>query len=271
LPPGRHTARARKLGYAPQVREFVISDSGAIVEFELLPIPRALPAMVSSVPLRGLSGVVGDSAFIAIEGATVRVLGDGLETQTDSVGRFYLPAKAGHFMVSILKPGYRSKLVAVTIPSDSGRRMTAWLEPGTVNVPVREAHNIDNLQERQAWRSPSHSTLYTRKDLVRMNIEWVYQAVATVGPKFGAREAFSQDCMAIVNGGPAVTNTSLLTVDEVESVELYPTGASGVPGGFRLGARGAVVKTQALSLSNTNRAVIENSTRNCPLIYVWLR
>src|SRR5207247_2057550 len=70
LPKGKYEIRARKIGYGPQVREVKINnDSSSMKPFELVPIPRALPAVVTSSARLGLSGVVADTAFAGLPGA----------------------------------------------------------------------------------------------------------------------------------------------------------------------------------------------------------
>lgn len=277
VPRGKHTMRARKIGYAPQVREFTLGDEGGVAEFDLMPMARALPAMVSSADRLGISGVVGDTAFRAVPQATVRLLANGTETTTDSLGGFYLPAKPGQYMVRIGKPGFTDKIVGVTVPKDSGRRISAWLQPRMLPIPVREAHNIDDLQSRIAWVKPTDRLYFTHEDLVRFGSEWVYDAVESARMRNHPppKEHYSRDCMVVVNGGPAITNLAHLTVDEVESLEIYVSGGStrGRVGTVSLGKRGRpVVSSTPAKYSNRELANFENHTRNCPVaVYVWLR
>jgi hypothetical protein len=277
VPKGKHTMRARKIGYAPQIREFVVDTAGGIAEFELVPVAKALPAMVTSVDRLGISGIVGDTAYQSVAAATVRLLANGKETTTDSVGGFYLPAGPGKYVVSIKKPGYLDKIVSVTVPKDSGRRIMAWLQPRIAPVPVREAHNIDDLQSRMAWVKPADRLYYTHEDLVKFGSEWVYDAVQSAWSRNfpPPKEAYSRDCMVVVNGGPAITNLAHLTVDEVESLEIYVNGSSqrGTPGRMSLGRRGRPVAARTpANYSNLDRYSIENGARTCPkAVYVWLR
>ena len=61
--PGSYEIAARRIGYYPQVRTAVVGDNGGVVSFSLAPGIRALPPVVTSVPLGGLSGVIGDTAY----------------------------------------------------------------------------------------------------------------------------------------------------------------------------------------------------------------
>jgi hypothetical protein len=276
VPRGKHKMRARKIGYAPQIREFTLGDEGGIAEFELLPIARALPTMVTSVDRLGISGVVGDTAFEGIPAAAVRLMANGKEASTDSLGSFYIPAEPGKYMLRISKPGFMDKVVSVTVPRDSGRRITAWLQP-RIRMPVREAHNIDDLQSRLAWTKPSDALYFTHDDLVKLGIEWVYDAVQMAWSRDirpPRKEKYSRDCMVVVNGGPSIADLSFLTADEVESVEVYVNGAAarGTPGTVSLGPRGRSVAKASDTYSNLDRYAIENGARICPrAVYVWLR
>jgi len=275
VPRGKHTMRARKLGYAPQIREFLVDSAGGIAEFELMPLAHALPAVVSGSERPGISGIVGDTAFESVADVFVRAVGDGLHATSDSSGRFYIPAKGGSHMVRFSKPGYLDKLVSVTYPADSGRRILVWMQPMTRDIPMREVHNFDDLQERVSQTKPQNRLVYTHEQLEKFGSEWVYDAVQSAASRFNSREAYSRDCMVIVNGGPSIANLSHLTVDEVETVEIYGHGSDirrGTPGTVSLGKKGVPVAQAQPSISNTNRAVIENGTRVCPsAVYVWLR
>ena len=275
--PGTHSMRARKLGFAPQIRELEVDSAGGVAQFQLLPLVTALPAMVSSANKRGLSGSVADMNLKAISQASVRLLGAGLETQTDADGNFFLPAKPGRYMVSIEREGFRTKLAGVTVPNDSGRHMFAWLMPSMGPLPRDQFWIVDDLRERQAWVLPKDRVLYTREDLARMNIEWIYDAVAMNWSKFPRKEgAYSRDCRVVVNGGPDIASLATLTIDDVETVEIYNSfgrGSATVTAAASRGrgrsVRGGTFLTTGAKL--TRDAVNENRTRVCPAVYVWLR
>lgn len=279
---GKFDIRARKIGFGPQWREVVVDSVSGYVRFDLVPVVTALPPMVSSAAQRGLSGNVADMGLHAVPGATVRALGTGLIAKTDAEGNFFLPVETGRYMVAIAKDSFATKLVSVAIPADSGRHLNAWLMPG---FKVEKAHvwNVEDLQARQAWTRPNDRILFTREDLAGMNIEWIYDAVATTGPRFKFKEPISRDCMVIVNGGPEIANLNAVTIEDVESVEVYaslskefPTVAAAAPQSKL--AKPEILKNapkvqggQFIWLSNTRNAAFENRTRICPGIYIWTR
>ena len=273
VPKGKYSMRARKLGYAPQVREFNIDSLGGVATFALLPITRELPPMLTTAGQRGISGHVEDMNYASIPSATVKVLGQGLTTKTDQGGDFFLPAEPGRYMLSIARDSFTTKLVGVTVPKDSGRHINAWLMGSLGPVPKEQAWNIPDLGERQAWVPLKDRVLFTREDLARLKIEWISDAVATTAPRFRQTEAYSRDCMVVVNGGPDIIDLSTLTIEDVETVEVY-AGYGGQPSIGAINAKGELNKkimNPFIWLSNSRFAQIENRTRRCPGTYVWLR
>jgi hypothetical protein len=283
VPIGTFQMRARKIGFAAQVRRFEIDSIGGFARFSLTPLVQGLPPMVSTAGRRGLSGTVLDQAMHAVPGASVRALGVRANARTDAEGKFFLPVESGRYMVSIAKDSFTTKLISVFIPPDSGRHVDATL---TAGGRIKKEHywNIEDLRERQAWRGPRDRILFTHEDLARMNIEWIYDAVAGVGPRLEFTEPISRDCMVVVDGGPEIANLATLTIDEVESVEVYRklTGSSSptvdiaapqskLPPPEILKNAPKVTGGQFIKMDNTRFAAFENRTRVCPGIYVWFR
>jgi Carboxypeptidase regulatory-like domain len=263
---GTYIVRARRLGYAAQTREIKVGSLGGSGDFGLWPIPHALPALVSSAARGGLSGVVDDATNQGVAGATVRVLGEGLAAPTDSAGEFFLPVRRGKYMIAITKPGFTDKVVAVTIPADSGRRIAAFLQLSSGETPLRERWNIPDLRSRMAWRDKSRTGFYTHEDMERLGIKWIFDAVRMGTNLMGWTTAPDDDCAVIVDGGPRTALLSLLTIDEVESVEVYKT----VP---PLSAKldEDPTKIEPAHINNANEAAVKNQGKRCPTVFVWMR
>jgi hypothetical protein len=270
LAPGTYTMRARKIGYGSELLEVDIGPEGGGMHFELTPIAHALPTMVTSSARGGLSGIVGDTAYAPLANAHVKVFGAGLEANTDSTGQYFLPVHPGQYMIEVTKDSFATRLASVSIPRDSGRHLMTWLEPGRP-VPVDESRNVDQLRERQAYVRKAQSMFFTHEDLVGMKIEWIYDVTKLATGKFGYREPPSSDCHVVVNGGPATINVANLTIDEVESVEIYPNYpmVAGVSGAS---AKAGNRKAQRFTdWDNTRWAQDRNGTRKCAGVFVWLR
>lgn len=278
--PGTYKMRARKIGYAPQVREFEVDSTGGVAQFQLLPLTTALPAMVTSANRGGVSGYVANMNQESVAGANVRLLGTGLRTTTDSTGYFFIPAEGGRYMVGIEREGYTAKLVGVTVPKDSGRHINTWLAPSMGPGPRGSTWIVEDVRERQAWTLPKNKMFFTREDLARMKIEWIYDVVAMSWSKFPVRgyTQWDRDCAVVLNGGPDFAILEDLTIDDVESVEIYaPGGVGSTTGATASKSKNAKVKGPTFNAPSSApllRPTLDwNMThmRLCPRVYIWTR
>lgn len=257
--PGKYEVAARRLGFYPQVHTAIVDDKGGVVSFSLAPGVRALPPVVTSVPLGGLSGVIGDTAYNIVEGARISVVASDKRTLSDSLGKFFIDLKPGRYMVSVDREGYRSRLVSVTIPNDSGRRMTVWLTPGTHGQTARDAMALDRLKLRLETRNPVFSQIFTREDINRLGIKDGFSLAALGGNSSLGR--VEDNCPAIVDGGPVTLPLWAIDAADIEAMETYapkpPTGAvTSIKGNRR-------ISTQSTPQSQSGCAGVR--------VYVWLR
>jgi hypothetical protein len=256
--PGAYEVRTRRLGFAPQVKRVTVgNERGGSVTFALVPVRYVLPPVVTSSPRGGLSGVIGDTAFNVIRGAEVYVVGSGERTLTDSAGTFFLNVKPGSYMVEVTSRGFGRKLLSVTVPRDSGRHVTVWLTRDTGPTAAREAFAIDALRYRLMLRGAT-ARLFTREDMSRYNMQWLSQLVL-----MGSGMPISDQCDAVVNGFWR-TPVYALTVDELESVEVYPPGSLPSAEGSRL----RTTLPRSIDPRGTQR---RPSGPRCPAVFVWTR
>jgi hypothetical protein len=275
---GGYSIRARKVGYAPQIRSFDIGKEGGIGDFELLPLARVLPAVVSSAVRGGLSGIVVDTGYMNVADAEVRLLTKSMSTRTDSTGAFFLAAPFGSHMLSVKKPGFKEAVVSVSIPADSGRNVSLILAPARGTVPVREVWNVIDMGGRLAWRNQLKDVFYTREDMLKLGAEWAYQLV-----RWGGQASYDDDCSVIVNGGPATATLNALTIDDLEAMEIYGSARAGArpmaagarqaspPQQYTERAHVANSRINPVANPNADRARSENRGKFCPLVYVWTR
>lgn len=277
--PGKYIVRARKIGYAPSAAYVDVDSSGGVGTIDMMPLQRALPPMIIAVARGGISGVVGDTAYHAIRGAEVRLLGHGTSVESDSLGGFYFDVRPGKYMLGIRRQGYTDRVVSVTVPPDSGRRVDVFLGPRTKPVPVREVHNIEDFGSRMAWRKPTTSTVYSHDDLEAMHIQWINEAVEAGYHRAGGQGPIGNGCAAVLNGGPDIVMTDALTVDDVETVEIYPPGSFPLPSSNTrpassgpVGPKRIAHYTIPMHMSNTEIAAWRNFKRtDCTLVYIWTR
>ena len=254
---GSYQISARRFGYFPQVQEVVVGDSGGVVAFALVPRRVALPTVLTSAQRGGLSGVIGDSAYHILEGAEVTLLATAHQAHTDSTGAFFIDAKPGSYMVRVKRAGYRPRLLSVTIPRDSGRRILVGLAPTSRPPSPREETAIFELNERLTRRSVM-SKIYTREDINRMGMTELRQIAAA-----GAVQRIDEGCLAYINGGPLTMPIWLITAADIESVEIYPPDPS---------ARRRTYVTTSIERNAPIRTQGVSQRVDCPVtVYVWLR
>lgn len=278
IKPGKYVVRARKIGYAPTAAIVDVDSAGGVGTLDMLQLRRVLPAMVIAVARHGISGVVGDTSYRAIPGAEVKLLGQGMFALSDSLGGFFFDVKPGKYQLSFRRDGYADKIVGVNVPVDSGRRVDVFLGPRGP-VPAREAHNIDDFGARLAGRMSTTSTIYNHDDLVSMGYEWLSEAIQGGYARAGGKGSVGNGCAAVLNGGRQYVMIDALTVDDVETVEIYPsTGITKVPStarpkaGVPVGKKGIASFNIQMPMSNTDLADWRNSGRDdCPRVYVWTR
>ena len=279
IAPGQYSIRARKIAFNPQVvRLFVVDSSGAQADFRLVPSVQALPPIVSAVNRKGLWGHVDELGRGPLGGADVQVIGTGRAARTDANGDFYIALPhGGRYMVTIGKDSFTTRVVGVRIPDDSGRSLTSQLERAGP-LARSQAWDLVDLRQRQAWVGQGDRVLYTREDLEASRIEWIYDAVNMAGPRLQARQSYNRDCSVVINGGPKTANLSTLTIDDVETVEVFRSYSS------LLSPQITAAKPKSRQskwkkspppafASNWRFAAMENyyAERFCPAVFVWLR
>ena len=120
--------------------------------------------------------------------------------------------------------------------------------------------------------------MFTHEDLEKLGIEWAYDAVRMSTSRFFLSEVPDAACAVVVDGGPKTAKLSTLTIDDVESIEIYAGGhrASEIAGdrttGVRVGPVGATKGRSASTMhDNTQYAAEANQGKICPTVYVWMR
>jgi hypothetical protein len=260
---GKHELRVRRLGYEPQSRTVTVREAGGSVVFSLKAAPHRLAPVVTSISRGGLGGFVLDSSSRPVQGAVVSVFGGTARTVTDSAGEFFVDVRPGTFMVRVTSKGFASRLVSVTVPNDSGRQIVIGLVPGK-GSSAREEIEMDNLRRRLVWRV-SPAAVFGREKLDALPNKRLEALVRAVNPN-----PLTDECLALVDGGPEAVPLWYLDVDDLEAVEVYPRGTlSYVTANRRQGATmGGRDMPPDQSYEELLRA---GAARTCPAIFVWLR
>jgi hypothetical protein len=259
LDTGTYEISVYKIGYETAVQSYVVTDTGGIARFCLIPEARALPAMISAANLLGLGGVVGDSNYKALEGAEVRVMGAGLHVLTDSTGSFHLAVPKGTYPVWISKPGYGRQMLSVTIPADSGRQIAVWLGSPAPDANAVAAR-IDDMRNRILWARPNRSALVSAEEIARSSAPLNGILVAK------AKAAVIDSCPAHIDGTDFTLPLYMIDKGDVAMMEIYLAGtprrsvsisSAGTAGGSKI-----TVGTQSSGPPSGNQ---------CGTIWVWLK
>jgi hypothetical protein len=249
---GTYDVTTRRLGYLPQLRRVKVGDEGGTTAFSLIPYVRGLPPVVSSSPRGGLSGVIGDTAYNIVSGAQISVVASDRRAVSDSTGSFFMDLKPGKYMVHVKAPGFASRLVSVTIPNDSGRRMVVWLSASSGGGSGMEAWVMDSLTQRLLRRNPVWSTIYSREDINRSGMTEAVQ-LATIG----ARNPVGESCPAFIDGGPRTAPIWAFSASDIESMEVYTP---------------RIISYAPKSIMSRGHLPAAPRDNDCPnIVYIWLR
>jgi hypothetical protein len=221
---GQVEVTVRKIGYEIAVQTIAVTDSGGIARFCLIPEPRALPAIISSVARGGISGVVGDSTYEVLRGAEVRAVAGGEHAVTDSAGGFFLDLKAGTYVLTVKKEGYGTQFISVTIPKDSGRQVAVWLASPPHN-PVFLEQALEAMRTRvllakqggafDAPGSPNRARMVSSEQLAKNpgDLASALQAAAS--------SRIDPNCEVVVDGGLYSLPLSMIDKENVAFAEIY--------------------------------------------------
>jgi len=258
--PGRYQVGARRLGYFPQVKTVIVTEEGGVVEFSLVPMAHALPPVVTAAQRGGLSGVVGDTAFNVIQGAEVQIISTARRATSDSTGSFFIDAPPGKHMVRVKREGFAPRMISVTVPRDSGRRMLVWLQPASDASMRREEAAIDSMRERLMRRSVATSALYTREDINRVG----FKELSQIAQSASAQYVDEMACSAILPGTGRRVPLWTLSASELEAVEVYWSNQKRAR--YTIGGNSARAMPSIKSI-----AAPPSAFTGCPTIYAWLR
>lgn len=264
LEPATYRLTVRRIGYDIAVQSYIVTDSGGVARFCLLPDIQNLPTVITSVPRGGITGVVGDTALSLINGAEVRVLGVNMSAVSDSAGGFFLPVKPGDYTLSVRKKGYGPQIVAVKVPKDSGRKIVVWLGSPPRN-PNSYALAIEGMRQR-ILTTPSflyHRVTSEELALSALNVDQLV--------RMKAQTIVRDDCEASIVGMGFTLPLYMLDKDDLAMLEVVSprmTGAgSGQPRGVTSIGGNAPIPNQGQRGAGGSSARLPE----CPSIHAWMK
>ena len=117
------------------------------MHIRMIQFQNVLPSVVTQADRGGLSGVIADTDHNPLKDATVSVMGEGKAARTDFTGNFFIPLKAGQYMVRIEREGHVRQMMGVMIPIQ-GLLMGAFI--AVADFAFRAAFGALRAEDRRA-------------------------------------------------------------------------------------------------------------------------
>jgi Carboxypeptidase regulatory-like domain len=227
----------RRVGLIPLTFDLVLVPGENIVTVRMQQVPQQLDAIRTAVEQSGLFGVVGDTAYDVVSGATVKTIVHKASSTTNEKGQFFFdPVEPGADMIDVRGLGFFPKIVSFTMPPKGGQRVAVWLVPlpaGLSLDALRRASAPSNalVQElfefgmRRRWANPARSMFATREQLAEFASGMRGSDALRYLPRFGTVRPADIDCI-MVDGVMALgSNLDDFSTDEMETLEIIAVGA----------------------------------------------
>jgi hypothetical protein len=258
---GKYTITARRVGYFPRTASVSIGDAGAVVLLTLVALPNRLPAVITSAERGGLSGYVGDTLLGPIADAQIEIIGENRRATTDTAGEFHISVSTGKYMVKVSRPNFATRMVSVTVPAFSGRRMEVSLVPASHGASNRDEAAARALQARLVRRNAAYSKLFTAEDMEKAGFKSLGQVASS-----GAVQYVDNSCPVMLPAladNPGVEglprgSVPLWSLDaaDLEFVEIYSSKPA---------------RNTQKSILSGPRVARPAQASKCPMIIAWLK
>jgi hypothetical protein len=225
----------RRIGMVVQTYDVNLVPGENEVSITMEPLPQILDAVRSATEQTGLFGVVGDTAFNIVQGASVSTIVHKSTALTNERGQFFFdPVQAGADMVDVRKLGFRPRIVSFTMPPKGGQRVAIWLTPlpnGLDEKSIRRmsapsnalVQELFDFGQRRRWASSARSMFATREMLAQYASGMKADEALRYLPRFGTVRPYDIDCV-IVDGTMAAGFFDQYYTNEIESLEVTAVG-----------------------------------------------
>ena len=110
VPSGTYELSARSIGLLAGAYRVTVGRDGASVVIPMIRLGYALQARVTVADRGGLSGVIADTSYRALQDVEVSIMRGVHRTQTDSTGAFFLTLKPGSYMMELPRSAVNADL-----------------------------------------------------------------------------------------------------------------------------------------------------------------
>ena len=163
IPVGSYKLTVLRLGFTPLTQPVSVGDADADQRITLQPDARALNAVETKANVTAIYGGIGaaglstnsngERSLTAVRNARVQVLGSGFETETDSLGRFFLEVKKpGRYLVRATSPGLVPQVYPVDARKNNAVDASRLLDSARADQGSRPEYLWKEMDKRLDWR-----------------------------------------------------------------------------------------------------------------------
>jgi hypothetical protein len=211
--PGEYTLAVRRLGMAPLRLKVQVDSADVRVNVVMHRLVPVLPVHRSIAAAGGITGVVVDSTDAPIVGAEVVASPSQVRTVTDSTGAFFLPVPGGKHMLRASKPGSGARMLSVTVPPDSGRRVHIQVIAALSSARIQA--QLSAFRERWIRRSPVGSSFHTYDDIASKDWETLEEYLSAA-----AGRPVDPSCLVALRSESERKPVYAIDLHRVEAIEL---------------------------------------------------
>jgi hypothetical protein len=211
--PGEYTLAVRRLGMAPLRLNVQVDSADVRVNVVMHRLVPVLPVQRSVAAAGGIIGVVVDSTDAPIVGADVVASPSQVRTVTDSTGSFFLPVPSGKHMLRASKQGSGARMLSVTVPPDSGRRVHIQVNPRLSSARLHA--QLSAFRERWIRRSPVGSSFHTYDDIASTDWDTLEEYLSAAAGK-----PVDPSCLVSLRSESERKPVFAIDLHRVEAIEL---------------------------------------------------
>ena len=217
-----HSLRVISIGFRPDERDIEVPATGLQLTIELERLATLDTVSIRATRLGVYGAVASREDLRPLDLASVEVM---REPQARSVtaadGKFSYPAvRPGAHLVRVQRDGFRSRLLSVTVPVDSGVELVLFLDSASSKRDRYIESQLHQMDSRVHW-SGSGAALVPGSELQGNGRQRLYDAIQT-SPSFFKKGMIVGNPCVFVDGRPRPgLHVNDINPDDVAAVELY--------------------------------------------------
>lgn len=231
VPTGSYRLSVLRLGFAPLSQQVTVADSDADLRIQLQPDARTLGAIVTKANVTAIYGGIGaaglsknangERPLSAVPGARIQVLGSGVETETDSLGRFFLEVgKAGRYLVRATSPGLVPQVYPVDVEKNKAVDASRLLDSARAVQGERPEYLWKEMDKRLDLRG-SNSAVVTGDEVREFGGNMTTALQRAKGVNARGLRIVGSPCIFVDGIHRPFFSLDAIRPEEVEAIEVY--------------------------------------------------